>query len=261
MSLSRSFFTGLGCVICLCTSANPRKPLNNLGSSDYGYYKNHASSTPWFQSEYDLDKPLNFGFAISLLSMDARVINSGSYISGSNNYQAEVSKFSPSLGMHAVMDWRLLPQLSLRAMLGPSFGTRQMSFYNKDNGEVETDEVESVLLEMPILFKYKAIRVTNNRPYLLAGCTPYLDLNAGKRNADGFFIERKPFDLRLDIGMGIDFYRPFYKFATEFRFSFGLTNIFKDNTASFENDPVAIRKIQSISGLYSNMFILTFLFE
>lgn len=193
--------------------------------------------------------------------MDARIINSDSYVSGSNNYEVDVSKVSPGLGMHAVMDWRLLPQLSLRAMLGPSFGSRKLSFYNEDSDQTEVQEIESVLLEMPLLLKYKAIRTGNNRPYLLGGCTPYLDFSASKKNAEGFFIERKPFDIRLDFGMGIDFYRPYYKFATEFKFSFGLTNIFKDNSSSFQNDPVAIRKVQSISGLYSNMFILTFLFE
>lgn len=261
MTLSRVLLVGLCCSLCLCSSAKPKKPLNSLRDTDYGYYKNHLSSTPWFQAKYDLDRSLNFGFAVSILAMDARVINSDSYISGSDNYEVDVSKVSPSLGMHAVMDWRLNPQLSLRAMLGPSFGSRQLSFYKEGTTEVEVHEVESVLLELPILLKYKAIRTNNNRPYLLGGCTPYLDFSAGKRNADGFFIERKPFDLRLDVGMGIDFYRPFYKFATEFRFSFGLRNIFKDNTSSFQNDPVALRKIQSISGLYSNMFILTFLFE
>lgn len=252
------------CCILLFFQANAwsRKPLNKLERSDYGYYRNHnSSSSPWFQAKYDLDRPLNFGFAVSLLSMDCRVINSESYLSGEKNFHTNVTQFSPNIGLHAVMDWRLNPQLSVRAQLGPSFGGRKISFYDRDDGTVSEYDMESVLLELPVLLKYKAVRTGNNRPYVLAGFTPYIDFNSSKKSADGFFLERKTMDIRLDLGFGMDFYRPYYKFATEFKFSFGLSNIFVDNAANFENDPVSRRKIQSISGLYSNLFILTFLFE
>lgn len=263
MSTRSLCYVLLGCWVMYCStgSAKPRKPLNNLAASDYEYYRNKVSSMPWFQAQYDLDRPLNFGFAVSLLAMDARILTSSTAQNGQAYANVDVSKVSPSLGMHAVMDWRLHERWSLRMLLGPSFGSRKVSFYDATAQQVELHEVESVLLEMPVLVKYKAVRTGNNRPYFIGGCTPYLDFSAGKKNADGFFIERKPVDLRIDFGFGMDFYRPYYKFATEFRCSFGLTNIFKDNSDRFLNDPMALKKIQSVSGMYSNLFILTFLFE
>lgn len=257
----RFILIGLILGYCVNTSAKQKKPLHPLSSSDYGYYQNKQISTPWFQAKYDLDKPINFGFAVSLMAMDARVIPSAASRNGSAYSNVDVSQVTPSLGMHAVMDWRLHNNLSLRVLLGPSFGSRKVSFYDANTQTITIHEVESVLLELPILLKYKAVRTGNNRPYFIGGFTPYLDFSAGKKNADGFFIERHPADLRLDFGIGMDFYRPFYKFATEFKFSFGLSNIFKDNSSSFQNDPISLKKIQSISGFYSNLFVLTFLFE
>src|SRR5690606_27343926 len=84
------------------------------------------------------------------------------------------------------------------------------------------------------LLKYKSMRRSNTRLYLVAGIKPGIDMGSGKSDEEadkGLAIEK--FDLAVEYGVGLDMFYPFFKFAPELRFSHGLLNQHKPTNSEF----------------------------
>ena len=65
-------------------------------------------------------------------------------------------------------------------------------------------------------------------------------------------IRLKNFDLAWEVGFGIDFYLPYFKFSPEIKFSSGLRDmVVRDNT----------QFTSSIKKMNSNIWMLSFHFE
>ena len=74
-------------------------------------------------------------------------------------------------------------------------------------------------------------------------------------------IQLKNTDAMLTIGMGCDFYLPYFKFCPEIKFCFGLRNLIETNRPDLEDNQEMQKYTQSISQIKSNMIVLTFYFE
>ena len=68
-------------------------------------------------------------------------------------------------------------------------------------------------------------------------------------------------DVMLTVGMGCDFYMPFFKFCPEIKFCFGLKNILERNRPDLENNEEMYRFTQSVNKVKNNMVVVTFFFE
>ena len=116
--------------------------------------------------------------------------------------------------------------------------------------------MESTYLDFPLLFKFKSARLTNFRAYVLFGAKYSFDLAslAKKKDqrADEIFVKIKPHDLSGIIGVGVDFYTLYFKFAIELQFSYGFLNLIKRENNIFTN---------SLESLNSKIFQLNFTFE
>ncbi len=152
-------------------------------------------------------------------------------------------------------DLRLIPSLA--------FGERHLKYsilkYEEDNPPLLVDiekNVTSTFVEFPLHIKYKSKRFNNVRAYLIGGFKYTLDLasNANKKkdNADETYIKLKKHDVLADIGVGFDFYTPFFKFGTEIKMSYGLLDVLiRDGTMYSEG----------IERINSKIFLLSFTFE
>ena len=68
-------------------------------------------------------------------------------------------------------------------------------------------------------------------------------------------------DAFLTLGLGCDFYLPFFKFNPEIKFCFGLTDILKHNRPDLEDDPETLKFTESLTKVKSNMVVVSFYFE
>jgi hypothetical protein len=212
---------------------------------------------PFAQSQYDYTRRIHFGFTLSVGALDYRVISSPNTQRNPSGIFADVSSIMPALGVSALMDYRINHSLSFRLQLGPTFGTRDINFFRADTLE-RTMQIESVLLEMPILLKYKARRVSNFRPYLIVGVTPSCDVSSFKNFNEkrGIYVALRPFDVAGTFGIGFDSYADFFKFSLELKFVAGMINTKSDQTMKgFEQYPNAVE------GLYHHSFVLSLIFE
>lgn len=100
-------------------------------------------------------------------------------------------------------------------------------------------------------------RMNNRRPYLMAGAVPMLNLSGGKND----YLRLKRQDLFLEVGMGCDFYLPFFKLRPELKFMFGLTNCLDTKHGEELRNKEMLRFTNAVSEAHSKMVALTFYFE
>ena len=203
-------------------------------------------------------KRLHFGFTLGLNTMDYNIRNSAK-----DNYRAEQVIFSPSFTVGIVSDLKLHENFSLRFQPGLEFGERTIA-YSDDSSlatlPVETT-IESVVINLPFLLKYRAKRLDNYRPYLVGGFSYKMDVQAPSHIdiEDNVMLTLKPNYFCLELGAGVDFYLPFFKFATELKFSLGLQDILNHKLDS--ENPDADFYTHSINRMSSKVVTLSFHFE
>jgi hypothetical protein len=100
-------------------------------------------------------------------------------------------------------------------------------------------------------------RFNNHRPYVLAGITPMINLTGGDQD----MIRIKRFSTMAEVGLGCDFYLPFFKLIPELKFCFGLSDVLDKNHVNELRDANLRAYAGSVSGAQSKMIVLTFYFE
>jgi hypothetical protein len=68
-------------------------------------------------------------------------------------------------------------------------------------------------------------------------------------------------DVMLTVGMGCDFYMPFFKLCPEIKFCFGLKNLLDKNRPDLEDRPEDYRFTESVNKIKNDMVVVTFYFE
>lgn len=197
-------------------------------------------------------KNLHFGFTIGLNSMDL-----GFQRSMNNDLIADLIRIEPGFQVGIVSDLRLSENWNFRFLPGISFGQRNLAFYN-DTSKVTEMKIESSYLEFPFIFKYRAERLNNFRPYLIGGLNYRYDMAARKEfeEESNVFLKLQPGDLYLELGLGLDSYLQYFKFSTELKLGIGMMNILVDDVA--EGYP---QYLNSLNGLKSFIVMLNFHFE
>ena len=202
------------------------------------------------------DKRLHFGFSLGLNALDFGIQQHSS--SGGDKIRADISTLTPGFTVGIITNLRLTESLDLRFLPGMSFGERILT-YNipvvSTSGTSDHYSIKSTFLDFPLLVKYKARRMNNQRPYLIGGIACRYDINKSGKDD---LVRLKPFSTSIEAGMGWDSYLQFFRLSTELKFSFGLTNILGDGPVSANEKQVYTN---AFSRLTSNMFIFSFHFE
>ena len=186
-------------------------------------------------SAFDL-KRIHFGFTVGLNLMD---------VGFTRNYEAEdfmyadLSYLQPGFQVSIVSDARINKNWNLRFLPGISFGSREIWFYDYNDGTVG-DPVElpnvanpvplgPAFLDFPLHLKYRSVRVNNYRPYLVGGLNFRYDMSAkrsGVYDSDSDeYLKFRRGDLYLEFGFGVDNYLKYFKFAPELKVAVGLMNM------------------------------------
>lgn len=202
------------------------------------------------------EKLLHFGFTLALNQMDFSLANSNL-----NNQGAEQVEFQTGFSVGMIADLRLHKNWCLRFQPGLEFGNRIIKYTSPFVKKKEFTNVESVLVNFPFLFKYKSKRISNYRPYLLGGVNYKLDVQPHKRLKvdENVLIRLENSDVCIEFGVGIDFYLPYFKLASELKMSIGLLDIINHSKDPDSNGFDEYTK--SIDRLNSNVVTLSFHFE
>ena len=192
-------------------------------------------------------RPLHFGILVGMHLQDVEFNNVGPHMV---TYTDGTSKEANE-------------NFSLRVTPTMHFGAKHLEFINLNEKDARGDNIrerqdlKNTYLSIPIDIKFAAPRWNNYRPYIMAGVNPTLNLT--NKNSD--FVHLKRFNTMLEVGMGCDFYLPFFKLIPELKFCFGLGNVLDKDHVNGNRDDNINTYAGSVDSAKSKMIVLTFYFE
>ena len=183
------------------------------------------------------DRAFSYGFFLAAQTNYFRLKYSDAFVNITNgqgdNVESIVPVYTPGFSLGFLSILRLHDQLNL--MFTPKIGFYEfgidVSTFNpgpSDAPEVRVERVlsEATMVELPLLFKYKAQRFNNSRMFFTAGSS-YMFRIKEQEEADIEPIVTTGRDVTLDLGLGFDMYFKYFKFSPEIRFSHGLINLYR----------------------------------
>ncbi|MDA0309993.1 MAG: outer membrane beta-barrel protein [Bacteroidetes bacterium] len=162
------------------------------------------------------------------------------------------SIWQPGFSMGIESNMRLTELLDLRFTPTLTLASRYLEF-DRPKG-IDVFQFESTLAEFPVYIKFKSVRLTNFRMYLIGGFKYTFDMasKVGAEDGASYPIKLRPHDLITEAGIGMDFYTPFFKFSPQLKVSWGLLDL---------NYPESNFYNQSIDALRTRAVYISFLFE
>jgi len=205
--------------------------------------------------KYDHQKA-HFGFTLGINTSSFLIDRVGDLKIRDSIYSIEGSSVS-GLNLGIISNLKLGEHFDLRFIPTLSFGQRNLKYhfiYN-DSSEVFTDkQIESTYLEFPFYLKFKSKRVNNYRIYVFGGYKFAIDMvsQAKVQNRDKDVVKLRRNDNGYEIGLGVDFYLTYFKFAPEIKMYHGLRNLLIKEDTPFSSP---------LEALYSKTFAISFTFE
>ena len=215
-------------------------------------------------------RPMHFGISVGLNMQDVEMRNVGPQMiempeTGETQQcvVGDADMWNPGFSVGVLADMRLSQHLSLRVSPTMHFGAKHLTFRNlTDLDEYghprqETQDLKNTYISMPIDLKFAAPRFNNYRPYVVTGISPMLNLSS----KDQDFVCLKRYDLMAEVGLGCDFYLPFFKLIPELKFCYGLVNVFDKDHVNSITDGNKQAYARSISHAQSKMIVFSLYFE
>lgn len=165
---------------------------------------------------------LHWGFSLGIDMPEITFTHTGS--EAGQGWWATCTQVNPSFIVGLMGDLAITEHLNLRVTPLLNFQERPTTFgrtLTDGSREEVVQRLKTTYLELPVSLKISTRRINNYRPYLVAGAQVDIDMAHEKETPIVF----GRMDLGLHIGMGCDFYLPFFKFAPELRFHMGLLDM------------------------------------
>ena len=215
-------------------------------------------------------RPMHFGILVGMNLQDIEFQNVGPQTvmleDGTETQQTIVcdeDRWNSGFSVGVMADLRLNAHLNLRFAPTMHFGAKHLVFHNLSQRTAEDrptevrQDLKSTYISLPIDLKFSAERWNNYRPYLIAGVNPMLNL----KGKDQDYIQLKRMDTFLEIGMGCDFYLPFFKLIPELKFCYSLRDALDHEHADELMDVNKRLYTNAVTSGHSKMIVLTFYFE
>lgn len=206
---------------------------------------------------YSDGRAWHLGFSVGMHVQEVRLTHNGYITDEGQTWFMEQPSYSPGFCVGGLVDFRFNDYFNLRISPGLWFGNRDITMIDTQSDETRRQNLKSTFVVVPFDIKYSSVRYRNSRPYLTAGFMPAFDVS--KKRAEP--IKLKNFDTYLTVGIGCDFYLPYFKLNPELKFCFGLTDVLQHNRPDLVDDPANLNITRSLRRVSSRMLVLTFYFE
>ena len=214
-------------------------------------------------------RPFHFGVLVGTHLQDLEFLNAGPVTytdadgnEASSNVTVDQDRWDPGFTVGVLGEFRLSTHFQLRIAPAMYFGTRHLAFHNVEAKEGEKQdevrqEMKTAYISSAFDLIFAAPRFNNHRPYIMAGLNPMMNLNSNKDS----YMRLKKTDVFLELGLGCDFYMPFFKLKPELKFMYGLTNCYDKSHVANIKDKSMLPYTLSAKEAHSKMIALTFYFE
>lgn len=214
-------------------------------------------------------RPFHFGVVVGTHMQDMELTMAGAQTIVTDEGSAETlvtadqSRWDPGINVGVLGELRLSTHFQLRVAPMMYFGARHFVFHDlktlDENGKPQESrqDMKTAYIAVPVDLIFAAPRFNNHRPYLMAGVSPMLNLT-GKSDD---ILKLKRYSTSIEVGVGCDFYLPFFKLRPELKFVYGLGNALDMKHAGELRDRSRIKFTQSVKEAKAKMIVLSFYFE
>ena len=215
-------------------------------------------------------RPLHFGISVGFHMQDIELQNVGPQVvtlsdgtTATETIVCDQDNWNPGFSVGVLADQRLSPHLSVRLAPTMHFGAKHLVFRHLNRTDAEgrivevSQDMKNTYLAFPVSLKFAAERFNNYRPYITAGVNPLINLTSKSQD----YVQLKRYDAMLEVGLGCDFYLPFFKLIPELKFSYSLMNALDSNHANELTDQNQRIYATSVTAGHAKMITLTFYFE
>ena len=215
-------------------------------------------------------RPMHFGIHVGLHMQDVEFENVGTQLITDEEgvvheelILCDADKWNPGFSVGVLGEMRLTNNFSLRIAPTMHFGAKHLTFLNTKSVDERVEpyrqiqDLKNTYVSLPIDIKFAAPRWNNHRPYIIAGINPMLNLTGGDQD----IIRLKRYSTMMEVGLGCDFYLPFFKLIPELKFCFGLSDALDHNHINELRDANLKTYAGSVSSAQSKMIVPTFYFE
>lgn len=207
------------------------------------------------------DKLIHFGFMLGFNTANFRALPQQDAFAQYGITSLE-AKAQPGGQVGIVSTLKLgTPMVRLRFIPTLSFQERVLNYYyvNPDPSQTKDkfmeERVNSTNLDFPLMLQFRTRRLNNFAAYVLAGGQYSYDLQSQEDASQSFidpFIKIKAHDFQGQVGGGLEFFAPYFKFGFEIKLSHGFRNSFiQDFTPSSK----------PIDQLYNKVLWVSLIFE
>lgn len=153
------------------------------------------------------------------------------------------SKVGFNVGL--IGDMRITNNINLRFEPGLVSNNKTLIFNHINGTENQrTREAGNTYLHLPFIFKFSTNRLNNIRPYVLGGASYNFNFSSNRANNDDNFsgeFRQQSSVFMYELGIGMDFYLPYFKFCPSIRGMFAINNELKyDNRSPSQwTDPIS----------------------
>jgi hypothetical protein len=153
------------------------------------------------------------------------------------------------------------PVVRLRFIPTLSFQEKVLSYHYENPAmspnldKINEERVNSTNLDFPLMLQFRTTRLNNFTSYVLGGIQYSRDLQSQEDAAQSFtdpFVKIKKNDWQGQVGGGIEFFMPYFKFGIELKFSHSLNSV-------HINDFTPVSK--PIDKMYNRVWWISFIFE
>lgn len=215
-------------------------------------------------------RPLHFGILVGMNLQDIEFENVGPQTviaeDGSESVQTimcDADRWNPGFSVGVLAEMRLSDHFSARLTPTMHFGAKRLTFQNLSkldefgNPHKVTQDMKNTYISIPLDLKFSAQRFNNYRPYIMAGINPMINLTS----KDEDYVKLKRFDTFVEVGIGCDFYLPFFKMIPELKFCYSLADALDKDHANELKDANMKAYANSVRAGHSKMIVLTLYFE
>lgn len=224
-------------------------------------------------------RPMHFGIVVGTNIQDTKFQNIGPQTltlkDGTTvdaNVGVDQDNWDTGFNVGVLTEFRLNEYFAFRVVPQMYFGTRNLKFYDYKKTSEMTGMTEQGVAAPPIIEKqsiktvyvgancdliFASKRFNNHRPYVMMGLAPVINLT----NKANDYIQMKNYDMFFEIGIGCDYYLPFFKLRPELKFMTGLTNSLNTAHAQELNNVDQMPYAACANKAKSKMLVLSFYFE
>lgn len=196
-------------------------------------------------------KAYYFGLNVGVNS-SGYILNQSKFFIGNDEIRIIEPESGVGLELHMIANLKLGDHFDFRFLPGFSFASRQLQFTSVDSSSIELNSAEPVYFEIPFQVRYKSKPYKDKRVFVTAGLKYGYDV-AGNSDSKKSILKFSSHDFQWEVGLGMQFFYPFFIFSPEIKFSRGITN-----NLIYDNQLVPAKVLENV---FSQVVSISFNFE